>query len=134
MKQLINQIFRFGIVGVISFLIDYSIFWILHDQMSVYYLFANACSFSISVIVNYILNLKFVFQSSENSNKTKEFITYIILNIIGLGFNQFIMKVCVGYLRITPMISKIIATGIVMIYNFISRKILIEKNNSAERN
>lgn len=134
MKQLINQIFRFGIVGVISFLIDYSIFWILHDQMSVYYLFANACSFSISVIVNYILNLKFVFQSSENSNKTKEFITYIILNIIGLGFNQLIMKVCVGYLRITPMISKIIATGIVMIYNFISRKILIEKNNSAERN
>lgn len=127
MKQLINQIFRFGIVGVISFLIDYSIFWILHDQMSVYYLFANACSFSISVIVNYILNLKFVFQSSENSNKTKEFITYIILNIIGLGFNQLIMKVCVGYLRITPMISKIIATGIVMIYNFISRKILIEK-------
>lgn len=127
MKKLFRQMFKFGIVGGICFIIDYSIFWILHERLGIYYLFANACSFSISVIINYILNLKFVFRSLENTNRVKEFITYIILNIIGLGFNQLIMKICVGYFLINSMLSKIIATGIVMIYNFISRKILIER-------
>lgn len=127
MKKLINQIFRFGIVGIISFGIDYSIFWLLNDKLGIYYLISNACSFSISVIINYLLNLKYVFHSSEEANKINEFIIYIILNIIGLGINQIIMKVCVDFFQIYAMAAKIIATGIVMVYNFISRKILIEK-------
>lgn len=127
MKKLIEQMFKFGIVGIISFIIDYGVFFILNEKLGIYYLVANVCSFSVSVVINYILNLKYVFQSSDNANKAKEFVIYIILNIIGLGFNQLIMKVCVGYLEIHPMIAKIIATGVVMIYNFISRKLLIEK-------
>lgn len=128
MKNLINQIVKFGLVGIISFLIDYGVFWFLHNVIGIYYLFANACSFSVSVIVNYILNLKYVFISSEDANKRKEFFIYIVLNIIGLGFNQLIMKLCVDFVKIAPLIAKIIATGVVMIYNFISRKILIEKH------
>ena len=128
MKNLINQIVKFGLVGIISFLIVYGVFWFLHNVIGIYYLFANACSFSVSVIVNYILNLKYVFISSEEANKRKEFFIYIVLNIIGLGFNQLIMKLCVDFVKIAPLIAKIIATGVVMIYNFISRKILIEKH------
>lgn len=126
MRKLIKQIINFGIVGVISFIIDYSIFWILSEKLHVYYLIANACSFTCSVIINYILNLKYVF-SSSGSNKKREFVMYIILNIIGLGINQIVMKICVAFLNIVALGAKIIATGVVMVYNFISRKILIEK-------
>lgn len=127
MRELINQISKFGIVGIISFGIDYGIFWLLNAKFGVYYLIANACSFSISVIINYILNLKFVFHSSKGTNKFAEFVIYIILNIIGLGLNQLIMRICVGFFEILPLLSKIIATCVVMVYNFISRKLLIEK-------
>ena len=58
---------------------------------------------------------------------SKEFIVFIVLSVIGLGLNSLIMYVSVDLLHIHEMISKIIATAIVMVYNFITRKIFIEK-------
>ena len=51
---------------------------------------------------------------------------FIILSIVGLGINQLIMWICVDKLGIFYMISKIGATAIVMVYNFITRKIFLE--------
>ena len=52
---------------------------------------------------------------------------FIILSIIGLGLNQLIMYLGVDLLHIYYMFCKVLATIIVMIYNFITRKIFIEK-------
>ena len=57
----------------------------------------------------------------------KEFSTFIILSIIGLIINQVIMFVMVEKASIWYMFSKIVSTIIVMVYNFITRKIFIEK-------
>lgn len=131
MKDLLKQIFRFGIVGVISFGIDYGIFFLLHNFAGIHYLIANLCSFSVSVIVNYILNLKYVFTSNK-SNKVQEVVWYIVLNVIGLGINELVLSLCVSYVAMSAMWAKIIATGVVMVYNFISRKILLEGGNKED--
>ena len=69
----------------------------------------------------------------------KEFIVFVILSAVGLVINELIIYLCqdvlyanVAFLNelipdslIVP-ISKIIATGVVMVYNFISRKIFLE--------
>lgn len=130
MKKLIRQIAAFGIVGIISFFVDYGIFALLNNCFRVYYLIANVVSFSCSVIINYILNMKYVFQSDNHSDKRKEFVWYIVLNVIGLFINQCILKIMVDTLGQSPMFSKIISVGIVMVYNFISRKILLERKKN----
>ena len=58
---------------------------------------------------------------------TKEFIIFIILSVIGLGINSLIMYLMVDIFKIYYMISKLVSTFIVMVYNFITRKIFIEK-------
>lgn len=128
MKKLMTQIVKFGFVGVLSFLIDYGILIFLTEVIGIHYLISSGISFSVSVIVNYILSITYVFDSNKDNNKIKEFVIFVVLSIGGLVINQIIMWLCVDLMDIYYMISKIGATAVVMVYNFITRKIFIEKN------
>lgn len=126
MKKLINQIIKFGIVGGICFFIDYGLMVLFTELFSIHYLISCGVAFSVSVIVNYLLSMKFVFES-KNSSKIKEVIFFIILSVVGLILNQIVMWFTVDIINIHYMISKIGATVIVMIYNFVTRRLLLEK-------
>lgn len=126
MKKLALQIIKFGIVGVIAFIIDYSILFILTDFFSVYYLLSAAISFTISTIFNYFCSMCWVFEGKKNIKKRNELMIFIFLSVIGLGINQVMMLILVEQIKIFYMISKIIATCVVMIWNFITRKLFLE--------
>lgn len=128
MIKLLKQLFGFGIVGIICFIIDYGLMIILTEVVGLTYLVSCALSFIISTIVNYILSMRYVFESKENVNKTVEFILFGIMSTIGLGLTELLMFLAVDKLNIYYMISKIVVTGIVMIYNFVTRKIFLEKH------
>lgn len=145
MKKLINQIMRFGIVGVVAFLVDYGMFVLLANVLNVYYLIANIFGFTISLIVNYLLSMKYVFARKEDADKKKEFMTFTVLSLVGLVINELIILACVDgvYLHsiklqeifdigVAKQAGKIVATGVVMVYNFISRKIFIEGKSSKD--
>ncbi len=131
MKKLLEQIIRFGAIGFICFFIDYGVLVFLTEVAGVDYLLSSGISFSVSVIVNYILNMKYVFQPVEGRHKLVEFIIYLILSVIGLGVNQLIMWFGVDKLGFSYLFVKIGATAIVMVYNFISRKIFLENHETA---
>lgn len=128
MKKIINQILKFGIVGIIATLIDYLVLILLTEIFGVYYLLSSVISFTVSVIFNYIASMKFVFES-KNDNKLKEFIIFVILSIIGLLINTVLMKLFVETFAIHYAISKIFTTVFVMTWNFISRKLILEKKS-----
>lgn len=78
MKKLFAQIVKFGIVGVISFGIDYVTGLIVLNLVmaltsSSYFeaasLIGSVAGFTVSVIANYILSFKFVFERKEEMNK-----------------------------------------------------------------
>lgn len=129
MKKLIEQIIKFGFVGFLCFFIDYGIMVFLTEVVKIDYLISSGISFTVSVIVNYILSVTFVFETDKNKNKFGEFVVFVFLSVIGLGINEACMWFAVELLGIHYMISKIGATAVVMVYNFISRKIFIEKKD-----
>ena len=106
MKKLLSQIIKFGLVGFLCFFIDYGIMVFLTEVAGVHYLLSSGISFTVSVIVNYVLSLTYVFET-EKGNKIKEFIIFVVLSVIGLGINQVLMWFCVDILGIFYMISKI---------------------------
>lgn len=130
MKKLIGQIIKFGMVGIICTLLDYGLMILLIEGVGMRYLISSGMSFSISVVVNYILSLKFVFDTGSDQNKRLEFLAFLVLSVVGLGINQVLMWICVEKFHVYYMISKIGATGVVMVYNFITRKLILEKKES----
>ena len=126
MKNLILQLIKFGIVGVIAAVIDFGVLMFLNEIIHLDVLLSSALAFSASVIVNYILSMLFVFKGGKNS-KTKEFIIFVALSIGGLLINQFIMWLGTEILTIYYIRVKIFACIFVPIYNFVTRKIFLEK-------
>lgn len=126
MKKLIIQLIKFGIVGVIATLIDLAVLMVLKEFMKVDVLAASAVAFSVSVIANYILSMLFVFESRGNS-KVKEFLVFVILSIGGLLLNQFIMWIGTEIMTAYYLWVKAFALVFVPIYNFVTRKIFLEK-------
>lgn len=133
MRKLIEQMIKFGFVGFLCFFIDYGIMVLLTEVAGIVYLVSSACSFTVSVIVNYILSVTFVFETDKEKSRIKEFIVFVFLSIIGLGINQLCMWFGVELLHISYLIVKIGATAVVMVYNFISRKLIIEKKGAVAK-
>lgn len=128
MKKLFSQLIKFGLVGGIAFLIDYGIMVFLTEVFKIPSLISVAISFTVSVIFNYIASVKWVFDvDKEKNSKTKELVVFILLSIVGLGINELIMWIMDKEFGIYYMISKIVATIVVMCYNFITRKLFLEK-------
>lgn len=126
-KELIAQLFKFGIVGVIAFLIDYGILWCLTEYIGLWYLLSASISFIISVTFNYFASMKYVFVPREDMSERKQFLLFVGMSAIGLCINEAGMWLLVDLVAIHYMISKIGVTAVVMVYNFITRKLVLER-------
>ena len=129
MKNLIIQLIKFGIVGVIATVIDLGVLMFLKEILQFDVLVASAIAFSVSVTANYILSMLFVFKTNGGSKK-KEFLIFVVLSIGGLLLNQFIMWVGTEFMDIYYLWVKAFSMFFVPAYNFITRKIFLEKKSS----
>ena len=127
MKKLVEQMIKFGFVGFLCFFIDWGIMVFLTEVFGINPLISSAISFTVSVTANYILSVTFVFETDKNANKGSQFVIFVLLSIVGLGANELCMWLGTDLLGIHYMITKVGATAVVMVYNFITRKIFIEK-------
>jgi len=126
MKKLVKQILKFGLVGGIAFVIDYGLLFIFTEVFHIDYLISSVMSFSISVIFNYSVSVLLVFEVNKERKKSRNFIIFVLLSIVGLGINLVIMFFGVEIMQWYYMLVKLFATIVVMIFNFITRKFFLE--------
>ena len=125
-EHLLVQIFNFGVVGVIATIIDFGFLYLFRDICQLPLVLSNTLSFCISVIFNYFASMMFVFDVDENKSKKRNFILFVFLSVIGLIINDVIVYVVTEMLGVYYLLSKIIATVFVMVFNFVTRKKFLE--------
>ena len=126
-RDLLLQIFKFVIVGGISTIIDWIIYYICYKYLNINPLISNIIGFSISVIYNFIASINWVFNVDKSKNKKSIFVQFIVFSVIGLLISEALLFVFINKIGLHAMLSKIIATAIVMTFNFITRKMFLEK-------
>lgn len=129
LKKLMPQIIKFGVVGGTAFFIDYGLLLFFTGFCGIWYLLSSFLSYSISTVFNYWASMKFVFKGKEDMGKGKEFTIFVTLSLMGLGVNQVGMWGFVDGFGMDYKWAKIIVTAIVMVWNFITRKIFLEEHN-----
>lgn len=129
MKKLIAQFMKFGIVGVLAFIIDYGLMILLTEAFGVPYLVSTTISFIVSVIFNYVASMRYVFKRKDDMSRRREFIIFVALSVIGLVINDVFMWLMTDQLFIDYRFSKIVVTFIVAVWNFVTRKIFLEAHD-----
>ena len=123
---------KFGVVGVIAFFIDYGLLIFLTEVFHIDYLISATLSFSVSVVFNYLASMRYVFTHKEGMSRHREFIIFVILSIIGLIINDVMMFLGTSVLAIDYRITKLVATFVVMVWNFVTRKIFLDAGNEVQ--
>lgn len=130
MKKLFQQLMKFGVVGVIAFVIDYGLMVVLTELFGVEYLLSATISFTVSVVFNYLASMRYVFTHKEGLSRRREFVIFVVLSVVGLGINDLLMFLGTSLAGISYLITKIFATAVVMVYNFVTRKKFLDAGDA----
>lgn len=126
-KEILIQLMRFAVVGVVAAIVDIGMLVFLKEVLNLGVLVSSTVSFSVSVVVNYILSMTVVFKGGKYT-KSKEFMIFVLLNVGGFGINQLIIWIGAELLSLYYIGVKIFAMIFVTMYNFVTRKIFLENN------
>ena len=119
------EMFRYMIAGATAFLVDFSLLYLLTKVFSLHYLVSNLFSYSAGLLVVYLINIKWVFNVRKYQNVGLEMLIFSIIAIAGLLLSEFVMWLAVESLSTDILQAKVLATGMVFIFNYVLRKVLL---------
>ncbi len=124
LKPIAMQFIRYFGVALVGYVFDFGTMILLHELLHIHYLVAATCGFVIGLLVVYILSNKYVFGKSKIKSRSAEFGLFALIGLVGLGVLNLLMWIFTDYFLINYIISKIIATIFVYMWNFFARRSL----------
>lgn len=116
------QFFRYIFVGGFAAVINIGSLYIFTEFFNIYYLISNIIGFIFGLLANYILSKCFIFTSNIKINKFFEMFVYCLVGIVGLGLDTLFMWIGTSKLGVYYILTKMISTCLVFIWNFLGRK------------
>jgi len=113
----IFKFLKFCTVGLSGMVIDFGTTWILKEKLRINRYIANTCGFILAASSNYLLNRIWTFES-QNKQISVEYVTFFAIALAGLGINNLVLWFLSEKMKIHFYVSKIMATGVVTIWNF----------------
>lgn len=121
MNERFLEIVRFCFVGGLSLIVDCAVLFGLTEFFNVHYLYSAGISFTVSVIFNYWLCVKYVFKNAKKQTP-KQAAIFIGSSVVGLGLNQICMWLFVEIVALHYMLAKLGATVIVTLWNYVAKR------------
>lgn len=121
-NERLAEIFRFSVNGTICFLIDWCVMMLLMKFTGLPDWFSIAAGFLVSVIVNYLICIFWVFDGTKNQTLIAKII-FLGSSVAGLLLTELLMFLLIPF--ISPAIAKFIVAAIVMIWNYIMKRIAL---------
>lgn len=116
------KLFFYLLVGGTAALIEWSLVYVFAEKVGINYLASTALAYFCSTVCHYFATNALVFESGKRYNKGKEFSLVLFVSTMGLLLNVLLMRIFVGAFGWLLMPSKVFATVLVTIWNYISRK------------
>ena len=150
-RKLLEEIFRFLLVGGLATLVDFLIYELfcfvllkgIEDSLNL--IIATTLGFIVGNIVNYFLSITFVFKGAKEDKKTQTigaFLVFTLIGVVGLGIKvgvqtggNYLMGLMFNpsktfWIWFLDTFVYCFATLIVLIWNYIGRKLFIFKGET----
>lgn len=130
-KDYIKQFISYVFVGGMAALVEWATFSLALYVLGLNHLLATVISFLLATFVNWILGRKLTFKDHcNNYSLIRDCLQVYLASLMGLGINLLLMYVFVDIWKWQPLLSKVLATGIVFVWNFLVRKLFIYRNKN----
>ena len=116
-KAFLMKFLKFCVVGFSGTAIDFGLTWLCKEIFKIPKFLANAIGFVVAATSNYILNRIWTW-GSTNEQVGVEYVKFFAVSLIGLGLNTLILYIFNEKLKFNFYLSKVFATGVVMLWNF----------------
>ena len=120
LKKFISYFFVGGMAAIVE--------WVTFAVSNIFlnYTISTIIAFVLATSANYILGKMLTFKNYKQSKK--DVVGVFIVSGIGLVLNLIFMYILIDVIGLKyEMIAKIISTGLVFIWNYISRRIFVYK-------
>ena len=138
-RERIREILRFVIAGGAGFAVEIGALILLKEKLGMDTLIATPIAFTISVIVNYLICVLWVFRGAREQNRKNQ-IAFFLTSAVGLALNEVLMllfRVAWGEEKVLftvfsfavslYVLNKVLATGIVMVWNYFTKRYILVK-------
>ena len=139
-KQRLGEVIRFLIAGGAGFAVELAALILLKEKLGLDTLVATPIAFILSVIVNYLICVFWVFDDArEQSRKSQA--AFFLTSAVGLLLNEllmFLFRVIWGEETVLftvfsfavslYVLNKVLATALVMIWNYFTKRYILMKN------
>jgi len=115
---------KYTFFGSIATLVDWGTFFLLNSYFFVHHVFAIIISYILGGIVKFLFAKKVVFKD-KNKKYGTQIIMFIILNCVSLILSLFIIYLFVDIFLLNPLLSRIIITIIILIFNYMCDKLVV---------
>ena len=116
----IEKVFHFSLSSIMSFLVDYSMFFLFSLIIPDHLIICNVLARIISSSFNFTINRKYVFKSQNNIYASAFY--YFLLALFILTFNSILLRLFVYRFLINKFIAKIIVEIVLFVFSFIIQK------------
>lgn len=116
------KLFFYLLVGGTAALIEWALVYVFTEKVLINYLLSTALAYFCSTVCHYFATNALVFESGKRYNKGKEFSLVLFVSAMGLGLNVLFMRIFVGGFGWPLMYSKVLATVLVTVWNYLARK------------
>lgn len=127
-SHLLVQLFRYSIVVAIAFPIDFGLLYIFTDILHIHYLISTITAFTISMLVNFLISVLWVFKTRADRPLWKEILAFFIIGFVGLALTALIVWFCTSTLHLHYLVSKLVAVTIVFFWSFSARRLMFDKH------
>lgn len=126
LKCLAASFLRYLVAGGLGFVVDYSALFLLYRCIGLHYLMSAGVAFVAGLVFVYVSSNMWVFSTRKMQDKQwLEFVVFALIGLVGLALTVSLMWVFVEFCAFNPLVSKLVTTGIVLIWNFSARKLIL---------
>lgn len=133
-RERIREMLRFAAAGAAGFAVELGVLILLREKLGMDTLLAAPIAFLVSVAVNYLICVAWVFSGAREQSRKKQ-AAFLLTSVVGLGINEVLMllfrvlwgeDVVLFTVASFPVslyvLNKVLATGIVLIWNYITKR------------
>jgi len=115
-----RNIILYGVIGSFSASVDFGVFSLLTQTLSIHYIPSNILSVCFGIITSFYLNKSYNFKVHDKV--FLRFLIFLSVGLLGLALSSFSLFLFIEFFSFNLLISKLISISIVVFIQFLLNK------------